>query len=283
MNGTDTLTATSASKSDAAPSDLMGQIQSVIADYLAENPRRSLNALSKRCTVSEPTLRRLLKGQIKTLPTLTTIQDVLTTVTGEKNVRRLAERFPGPIAEYLTSMYSDFAEVETDYDPELNSEMRNSTAYLIYKLASNSSGVHRAQITELFGARGLQCMENLERKGYIVSDGDTYRANAKNFSGSHGDFVLNFKTVADFIKIRDASGSANLDPLLVNFSESISPAAYREIVSIQKTALRKIRTILADPASAGRLPVFLLQAFDTLDLKTAAELAASTPEADANK
>lgn len=258
------------------PNELMAEMQRILSAYLAENPRRSLNGLSKRCTISEPTLRRLLKGQVKTLPNVTTVLDVLAAVSGEKSVRRIAEIYPGAIARYLEAMAPHFEDQDTQYDPELNLEMRNSTAYLIYKLAANHTGVGRAKVIELFGAQGNQVLENLERKGYIALQDGIYKAVSKNFTGSHGEFVFNFKAVADFIKVRDLSGTTHLDPLLVNYSESISPEAYREIVTIQKAALRKIRAILANPSSTGQVPAFLLMAFDTLDLKTASELVDSS-------
>lgn len=256
----------------AEPDSLMSRLQAILKDWLAQNPRRSLNGLSKRCTVSEPTLRRILKGQIKTLPNVTTVLDVLTTITGEKSSRKIAEMFPGPIASYINEMSPHLEDCDVDYDPTLNVELRNPTTYIIYKLASNNSGVLKNKVLELFGAQGLFYLDNLEKKGYVAEKDGAFFATSQNFSGNHGDFVTNFKAVADFLKTRISNAKPNLNPLLVNYSESISGEAYKEIVAVQKLALKKIRMILSDPASAGTLPVVMLMGLDTLDPKTAAEI-----------
>lgn len=259
------------------PERLMSQLQSVLSGYLKENSRRTLNGLSKRCTVSEPTLRRILKGQVKTAPNVTTVLDVLTTVTGERSARKIAERFPGPIADYIRDMAIHLEDCDTDYDPNLNMELRNPTSYVIYKLASNRAGADEGVIQELFGAQGKMFLENLISKGYIELRNGRYHATSQNFSAGAAEFVANFKSVADFIKVRDVPTKTNMNPLLVNYSESVSAEAYREIVSLQKATLKKIRGILADPTSAGEIPLFMLMAVDTLDRRIAAEMDDATP------
>jgi hypothetical protein len=255
------------------PELVMAELREVLEKYLQEAPRRSLNGLSKRCTVSEPTLRRILRGQIKTLPQISTVLDVLTTVSGEKNSRKLAEIFPGQIAKYLNETAPHMAETNADYDPALNLELKNPTAYLIYKMASNRQGVSREKVSELFGAQGLFNLESMTKKGFVVEKDDRYFGSSRNFTGSYEDFLNNFKSVANFIKTKDFDNKANLNPVLVNYSESISEEAYREVVNIQKAAHKKIRAILADENSKGPIPAFLLVALDTLDHKTAGEIA----------
>ncbi len=58
-----------------------------LQDYFMRYPHVSLNALAKKCRISEATLRRLYRGQIKTLPTETTIV-VVTTPIGPSSLRR---------------------------------------------------------------------------------------------------------------------------------------------------------------------------------------------------
>ncbi|MBY0384360.1 hypothetical protein K2X05_04305 [bacterium] len=254
--------------------NLLQCLQEALLNYLNEKPSRSLNGLSKKCTVSEPTLRRIVKGQIKTLPTSTTILDILTTLTGEKNTALVAKNFPGPIADYLQSILPQAEECETEYDADLNNELRDSVKYIIYKLASNSSGLSQKKLNELFGRNGFTQAEVLLQKDYLYVKNNTYFSKVKHFTSNQDSFVANFKLIADYIKTQNPLTKTNLHSLLANYSESVSPEAYKEIVGLQKKTLQKIRSILADEHSKGGIPVFMLLAIDTLDPQPAHELIA---------
>ena len=251
---------------------LLHCLQETLQSYLNEKPSRSLNGLSKKCTVSEPTLRRILKGQIKTLPTSTTILDILTTLTGEKNTALIAKMFPGPIADYLQSILPQAEEIETEYDADLNAELRDPVKYIIYKLASNSSGLSRKKLNELFGRNGFAQAEALFQKDYLHTKNDIYFSKVKHFTSNQDSFVTKCKLIADYIKTQNPLTKTNLHSLLANYSESVSPEAFKEIVGQQKKTLQKIRSILADESSKGAIPVFMLLAIDTLDPQPAHEL-----------
>lgn len=253
------------------PNELLSALQNVLQTYLKEKTTRSLNGLSKRCVVSEPTLRRILHGQIKTLPTATTIVDILTTITKEKNIRNISQRYPGPIADYLNSILPQFEDVSTEYNLDLNNELKDSVNYVIYKLSSNSGGLKKHKLLELFGAHGMVKAEVLIQKGYLSFSQDTFYSQVKNFSLNHDTFVKNFKIISDFIKTQNSMDKSNLQSLLANYSEAVSHEAYAEIISVQKKSLKKIRDIMSNENSRGTIPLFLLLAIDTLDTVPAHE------------
>lgn len=255
------------SSSDEISTQLLKALQNVLKSYLEEKPTRSMNGLSRRCVVSEPTLRRILRGQIKTMPAATTVLDILTTVSKEKNLLKISQKYPGPIADYLSSMLPQSEDVNTEYNLDLHNELKDSTCYVIYKLASNANGVSKEKVSELFGSHGFQKAESLVQKGYLSFSSDTFFSQVKNFTLNHDTFVKNFKVIADFIKTQNPLEKTNLHSLLVNYSESVSAEAYKEIVGIQKRALKRIRDVMSDESSRGHLPLFLLLAVDTLDTK----------------
>ena len=251
---------------------LLEHLQGVLKDYLTSRSHMSLNSLSKKCTVSEPTLRRIAKGQVKTLPNVTTVLDILTYISGERNTYSIAKKYGGAIEEFITQMLPHAMDRQTDYDVSLNSELKNSTKYLIYKLASNDLGVKHQKIIELFGSQGLMFVDELLKKSYLTKKEDTYFSSTESFTSSHENFVDNFKTVSNFIKTHKEVSRTLLNPLFSNYSNSVSPEAYKEIVSLQRRTLKKVRDILSDEKSAGSIPIFHLLAVDTLDTKTAYEL-----------
>ncbi len=247
---------------------LMPALQNVLTTYFKEKPHVSINALSKKCKISEPTLRRLTKGQVKTLPTTSTILDILTIVSGETNTTKIAKLYPGPIAEYLDYILPKLQNSSVEYNSDLNTELSNPTKYLIFKLSANSCGLRSNQMRDLFGAVGEKFAVELMQKGFLRKEGSTYYSNLKHFSTNQDAFISNFKLVADFIKVNlDNSQSSSL-ALKANFSESLSLQAYKEILLIQKKALRKITAIMSAETSKGDIPVFLLSAIDTFESKT---------------
>ncbi len=270
-------------KEKAASCDLMSALQRALQDYLNQKISRSLNSLSKRCTVSEPTLRRILKGQIKTLPTSTTILDILTNITGEKNTSQIAKLFPGPIAEYLQSTLPQSEDCNTEYSSELNEELKDPVKYVIYKLSSNSRGLSIKKLYDLFGRHGQVSADSLVQKNYLSYSQNTYFSVVKNFTMNQENFVSNFKLIADYIKTQNPMTKTNLHALLANYSESVSVEAYKEIVSLQKKTLQKIRNIMLDDDSKGPIPLFFLLALDTLDPQPVHELAADATSTNSSK
>lgn len=255
------------------PETVVDHLQLVITDFLAKKPHLSINAISKKCNVSEPTLRRIMAKKVKTLPMVTTLLDILTYLANTSSIREIVRRYPGPIATFLTDAMPFLVEFDQEYSNALNQELKNPIKYLIYKLAINHSGVTEQKISELYGNHGLQKLAELSEAGFIYKDiHNVIRAKAKSFSSSDGDFVRNFKVVADFIKPEKHKNRRPLNPSYVNCSDSLTVEAYEKIVRLQRSTQRKIRQILADPTSKGAIPTFYIAAIDTLDIKSAFEL-----------
>ncbi len=248
---------------------VISELQKVIRGYLDKHTRISLNGLSKRCTVSEPTLRRIMNGQVKTTPTLTTVVDILSTINKEGNIRTLADMYPGPLAEVLSEGFSIFEAEELDYvyNQKLNEVLKDETSYLIYKLAANRCGLAQSKIRELFGLVGEEKIYNLKKEDLLeekIERGQVhYHAKIVGFSLDHKLFVKNFKSVANFIKTGTQTGPKT--NLYYNFSESVNEQGRREILRLQKEALRKIAKILDDERFAGDIPLFVLSAVDDMD------------------
>jgi hypothetical protein len=247
-------------------------LRSVLQQYLQKRPHLSVNGISKRCSVSEPTLRRIMSQKVKTTPQITTLLDTLTFISQTSSVRAIVAMYPGPIADHLKEAMPYLDEFDQDYSNEINEELRDPVKYLIYKLALNHAGVSEDKVIELYGNHGLRLLNDMIEKGYIKkTPNQRCRAKVKTNSSSHQDFVRNFKAVADFIKPNKLRHRKPFNPYFVNMSDSLTPEAYEQIRRILGKTDKKLRKILADPNSKGHLPVFFLGAMDTLDPQSAAE------------
>lgn len=122
--------------STVSSNPILDQLQDSILSYLNRNKNISLNGLAKRCAVSEPTLRRIKNGQIKTLPTLTTIVDLLCSLNKVDKIPALVEIYQGtPIGDFLAEHFSVLASGNFSY--EFNQELDDASG--IISLISSSS------------------------------------------------------------------------------------------------------------------------------------------------
>ena len=123
--------------------EVIGQLQSAVQGLLNKNSRLTINGLSKNCTISEPTLRRIMNGSVKTTPSASTILGVLQAVEKTNDIKTIVDKYPGPIAEKLKYFYGSLIESQSDCTPvpELDEFLYDEASYLIYKLASNETGV----------------------------------------------------------------------------------------------------------------------------------------------
>jgi transcriptional regulator with XRE-family HTH domain len=251
------------------PTQVLENLRQVIQTFLDQHDRISLNGLSKKCQVSEPTLRRIMSGKVKTMPTLTTIVDILATISKENRLPELIKQYPGPIAEVLKEGFSLVNDEELPYQfsAELNEVLRDEQRYLIFKLAANSSGVRRDRVKELFGLLGEQKLDDLIARDLVyeklVDQQRVAFTRIEGFSLSHELFISHFKAVANYIDTSARPGNKN--NLYYNFSESVNETGRREILNIQRQALKKIIAILNDEKYRGELPLFVLSAIDTLE------------------
>lgn len=249
------------------------QLQTVLNEFLHDHPQLTINGLSKRCAVSEPTLRRIRNGQIKTLPSVTTVIDILSYISKEKSIVNLIEKYPGPIAEFLKEKVPQTNNKnKPEYSELLNKTLKDPVKYLIYKLAANDTGISPDKVSELFGRYGESQLEDLVALNLLEQRGSTYHAKIENFVLSHDLFVGHFKMVADFIKPHKLmTAPKSHSPLFANYSASLNKKAYSTILGIQRAAFKKIINVLVDKNSSGNIPTFILGAIDTLDSRSADE------------
>jgi AraC-like DNA-binding protein len=246
---------------------LLSALSSLVETYLEKHPHLSLMALSQRCDVSEPTLRRIKNKDFKSLPTATTILNLVSYIAGEKEIPKLTQRFYGPIGDYLNEVFPGAKDHNRRFDPELNKMLKNDVYYLIYKLCCHPVGLSKERATRLFGNLGEKVIKNLLDLEYIEQRGGRYHTLGDWFATSPGDIAGKIKILTDFMKFQDHPTDLYLTPINANYSSSVNSKAYREVVKLQRNCLKKIRKVLQSESSRGNIPLFMFSAIDTLDTK----------------
>lgn len=252
---------------------VIDQLSDIILGYLKSNPRISLNGLSKRCQVSEPTIRRIAKKQVKTVPNVSTVLDLLTTISRRKNVNEIVALYPGPVADLIKTALPHLEDHAPEYSSVLNNHLRDPLRFLIFKLSLNKMGVSKEKIRKLFGENGVRELEELIKLEVVEKREQRYFSVCRSFTTSYDNFVEQFRAFAGFIKPQKVSEKLDLNPLFVMATESVSIESYKEITKVQRAALKKISQIVSSDQDGGPIPLFFLSALDTLDVDSAYEIA----------
>ncbi len=246
---------------------LLNALSSLVEAYLEKHPHLSLMALSQRCDVSEPTLRRIKNKDFKSLPTASTILNLVSYIGGEKEIPKLTQQFSGPIGAYLNEVFPGAKDHSRRFDPELNKMLKNDVYYLIYKLCCHPVGLSKERAVRLFGNLGEKVIKNLLDLEYIEQRGGRYHTLGDWFATSPEDIAGKIKILTDFMKFQDHPTDLYLTPINANYSSSVNSQAYREVVKLQRNCLKKIRKVLQSESSRGNIPLFMFSAIDTLDTK----------------
>ncbi|MCJ8275625.1 MAG: hypothetical protein HRT44_04005 [Bdellovibrionales bacterium] len=242
-------------------------LREILTEYFSKHPQLTVNGLAKRCPLSEPTIRRIKKGQLKTLPSTTSILGLLSYLCKSEDLKAIVEAFPGPIADYLSTKTEQMESFKNlQYSEELSNSLKDPAKYVLYKLATAPQGVDMEKAVELFGIYGQRQMESLEAEDLLYKKEGSYFAKISSFSLSHDVFIEHFKTMADFIKPhKHAQAHRSYSPIFTNYSGTISKKAYSDILKIQRTAQKKIAKIISNDDDPGHIPTFYLSAIDTID------------------
>ena len=258
---------------ETLPQQAYKQLQDVLEDWFNENPYMNTNSLAQRCRVSEPTLRRIRKGQGKRIPNVSTVIALLSYLSGEKDVKKIVAQYGAPLSDFISEKNPEVlidAVPSIENSKELGDVLDEPVKYIIYKLSANDSGVSKEKIIEIFGPYGIEQADQLVQMKILEKNKNFYKGTIEYFSLPLEHFIVNFKATANFIKVENISNApSDLSALIRNQSSSINKKAYSKILRIQQKAQRKIAEIMFAENSKGDIPVFNLVAFDTLDTKSA--------------
>ncbi len=240
------------------------QLQSVVNSYFERYPHMSINALALKSGVGATTLRRVIQGTIKGDPAPHTVLNIVSAIKNENKLDKLVKAFEGPIQEYLTLAFGNFlAEIDTNYDLDLNDVLRDQITYFIYKLSANRVGTDLVDIDGTFGKLGIDKLNFLVSKGIVIQKDERYHAVKKNFSLDVNVAAAHLPSLVRFYKPHQVANGKNL---FYTLSESINEDGIRKIKEIQKEAVKKIHAIMQSPFYEGDIPFFTLDLCDTLDL-----------------
>ena len=226
--------------------DLNYELKSLVEDYFLNYPHMSINALSKRTKVGASTLRRILSLSLKGVPNPKTVLNIMSVLTKEKNMTLIIENSPKHTKSYLTESFKNY--LEDLRGPSSDDHLglfKNKLKFIIFKLASNQSGVHLKTITKLYGEAGIKVLKGLAKNGLLVEKNELYHAKDKK---KGNDLHFRTKHLPSLLPL--IQKDQYFEPFSA-LSESLNDEGIKKVNKIQKEALEKISDIMRCPTHSG--------------------------------
>lgn len=241
---------------------LTDQLKHMLDSYFYTHPHMSLNALALKSGVGATTLRRIKNQDIKGDPAPHTVLSLVSSLTNERRLSVLVEKFDGPLGELLKESFGPYIETQIDhaYRADLNSFLRDSTSYFVYKLCSNRSGATLEQIQKNYGLVGTQKLKGLIENKLIEEKKGTYFSIESNYSLDIEVVLNHLPQLTAHFKTEEVSKGQNL---FYTLSESLSEEGIQKVKEAQKEAIKKIIDIMKSPFYEGDIPYFTLAMSDT--------------------
>ncbi|MDO9182148.1 MAG: hypothetical protein Q7U04_07055 [Bacteriovorax sp.] len=255
-------------------SSVNSQLRYLIEKYLEKHPSLTLNAMASRCGVPATTMRRLMQksseSEQKSELAPHSVLSLASYLFKEKKISALLKKVDGPIAALLNKSFDQFIFDDTSsehaLESDLNAIFQDKTSYLIYKLAANQCGTTMEEIKNIFGLLGLQKLNELIEKNWILVDPkntESFHAKEKNFSVDLGLAHQLSHSLVDFYKPRDVAAGFNL---FYSLSEGMNEMGIKKIKEVEKEAVKKIYNLMNDESCQGNIAYFAVILSDVLGL-----------------
>lgn len=234
----------------------------LLLDYLNERAHLSLNSLSINMDVPEATLRRIVKCHNKRMPSNDNLVKILKYIFKCEDLLQLKEMCPPSLGQYLEVEFSLYQDNNLRYF-EVSEILNDRVTYLCFKLAANTAGVKIEEVKRLFGMLGEKAIEKLCQLKIVSLQEGIAKTEDFTFRLPDQQFIQNFQTTAEFIKTNPLDRQTS--NIYSNTSESLNEQGLKQIIKIQREANRKILKIINDKSMKGEIPVFCIQAIDSLN------------------
>jgi hypothetical protein len=131
-------------------------------------------------------------------------------------------------------------------------------------MAANVSGVRLGELVQLLGVTVEETVSEMKELDLLFEEAGVIHAHNKNYTLPSSIYRRHINELIRFTKF----GSKYVEgSLFVNYSESISPAAYAQVKNVMIKAMNDIRHILSKKENYGEVPFFMTNILDTMEVE----------------
>ena len=228
----------------------------ILKDYVSErkkvNPNISKSQIAQTLGISQPTLHRMLNYNAQ--PNVHTLLKLCKFVPKLKSL--VTEEILEVTRESKTGKY---------IGKELENLISKKHLFITYALALSSHGVTEEEIFYCLGHEGINALETLVKKNFIIKkDDNRYKA-----TGVDKGIVLSFEVLKKHIKIlAEEYKPDNFEKNYIFYKmETLNEEGKIELYKIYKDAHRKVQKLMEDKKYKGDTPMFAVGFVDMLFLE----------------
>lgn len=238
------------------------ELKRIIGDYIVENDNISVNQLSKDIGVSEPTLRRVVKGVTKNAPSSQFVVRVLKKISGSKSTAKLLDLYPGVISEFLESDANILKTPKDnlEYRNQLQKFLSNPEVYHIVAMAGCHNGVSEDQIEQTFGFEGVKILLALYKYEMITKEEDRYHLLKKDIMFHKSYFPGIMHRAIDLLEMEKSY--PEVPTYFYTWTESLNDEGLEKLREMQKQAYMNMVKVLKDEKYHGDKPAFIFGGLD---------------------
>ena len=234
-----------------------------IKNYLEGHSKMTAHRIAKESGVSETTLRRVIAGELSSMPNGIFAMKVLFFIHKITRVRELVDIYKDDLREFLIKELSfvEMSSEELDYVQKLQSIVADPIVFHVIALAGTNIGVDEKTIEEYFGTEGLTKLMFLFNEDYLVLKQGRFHGTQKGVAFQKHIFKDIAKVSTDLIDTD--SSSAKSRNFFYHWTEALNDKGIDKVMSLEREHYGNLQMVIKDKKYLGDQHIFFFGAFDS--------------------
>ena len=230
-----------------------------IISYFESHPYESIPSLSKKTGVSQPTIRKLKKGETMNKPNPSTFIKIMNVTSPDKEIHELIQESDEGCKQYLNQHFSHFNH-QLESTEGFKQLLQDNVKFIVLTLAGHHSGVTKEEVQATYGYVGILAMVDLEKEDFIKFENNKWFQNKEKV-----DMDALKRSVSAITHLNEYIDE-KMNPFSRSHSKSqkMSPAGCKKLCKAQEAFERSIEKIMSDEKNFGDVPMFSVSALDVL-------------------
>lgn len=237
-------------------------VKKSIEDLKTKYPAFNLSQIATRINVNRSTLTRLINEGMK--PQL---DNYIKIINGSGNGHLISEALSAYDNKLVASSKNHIQVAVTELNkematPELEDLLDDRDNFIVYLLASRSSGTTEEEITHVLGFKGTSALKLLESKGVIINNETYYHLANENevLVRSFESIKKHLKTYAEHYKVEHVGKERNY---VHSLSEGLSIDGIKEVQALHRKFHSDMKDVMRNENNLGSIPMFSVAFCDT--------------------
>ncbi|NRA64766.1 MAG: hypothetical protein HRU19_09820 [Pseudobacteriovorax sp.] len=243
---------------------MLEDLRVAIGEYLERHQNLSIQSISNRTHVSYSTIRRIIQNEARDMRDETVLALIQVIMERTRRIAFLNRYYPA-----LGALIAESQRTESesqDYEKIRKYRYKDPHNYIL-KLAICEAGTSRSTISRILGEIGTLALDEMIEDQFLMEgkEGKVFHHSHSNLLMNAEDILYQIKKDSDYF---DKSLVGSEFSRVAHFSASISPKAYRELMTLVNTFVREAESVKESDDGKGNIPIFIDLMMNTYDRAT---------------